>query len=61
MTTPPHPDFADLVRSMRSAQRKWFRDHDHTALQESKRLEREVDRALTAMDGQPTLFVRAER
>ena len=38
--------FVDLVCRMRSAQRQYFRTHSYTDLDESKKLEREVDQAL---------------
>ncbi len=49
--------FIALVKQMRDAQRAYFRDRTHTALQESKRLERAVDQWLKEHDAdQPTLF-----
>lgn len=38
--------FVDLVARMRAAQKAWFRNHNPQDLEESKRLEREVDNAL---------------
>jgi len=35
--------FVELVREMREAQKRYFRDRTQTALKESKRLEQEVD------------------
>jgi len=35
--------FIELVREMREAQKRYFRDRTQTALKESKRLEQEVD------------------
>lgn len=40
------PAFAALVSQMRAAQRDYFRHRDSEALTNSKRLEREVDRAI---------------
>lgn len=39
-------EFFDLVRRMRRAQREFFATRDYTILQESKRLEGEVDREI---------------
>lgn len=39
-------DFMDLVCKMRSAQKKYFRTRYFEDLEESKKLEREVDQAL---------------
>lgn len=36
--------FLEKVQEMRSRQREYFRTHDANVLQESRRLEREVDR-----------------
>jgi hypothetical protein len=50
-------DFARLVASMRAAQRKYFRTRSYDDLDESKRLEREVDAALKeALEPQKKLF-----
>ena len=38
--------FEKLVRDMRAAQKKYFKTRDRTVLEESKRLEREVDKYL---------------
>ena len=47
-------DFENLVRNMRAAQKKYFRTRDRAVLEESKRLERDVDKYLeerqTGMD-----------
>lgn len=48
-------EFRDLVKRMRDAQKLWFDRKDRTALDEAKRLEREVD-AEIALDGQKELF-----
>ena len=40
--------FRELVRAMREAQKKYFRTRDTAELEKSKKLEREVDRALRA-------------
>ena len=39
-------DFYELVASMRKVQKEYFRTKDANALNESKRLEKEVDKAL---------------
>lgn len=39
-------EFFGLVRRMRRAQREFFATRDYTILQESKRLEGEVDREI---------------
>ncbi len=54
-------DFIALVRDLRTVQRRWLKFRDTAALQETKRLEREVDRWLERQDGpraEPTLFDR---
>ena len=38
--------FEKLVRDMRAAQKKYFKTRDRAVLEESKRLEREVDKYL---------------
>jgi len=39
-------EFYDLVSRMRSAQKEYFRTRDANVLNESKRLEKEVDNAI---------------
>lgn len=39
-------DFIDIVCRMRSAQKQYFRTRTYNDLEESKKLEREVDQAL---------------
>jgi len=52
-----HADFVALVKAMRDAQRRYFRERSPAALEESKRLEREVDAAVKAAgDDQGRLF-----
>ena len=41
-------EFEKLVREMRTAQRAYFRSREATALETSKRLEREVDHYIKA-------------
>lgn len=49
--------FADLVAQMRAAQKDYFASRDQFVLQDSKRLERAVDRALIELSNpQPGLF-----
>ena len=43
---PNELDFESIVRQMRAAQKKYFRTRDRGVLEESKRLEREVDKYL---------------
>lgn len=43
-----------LVAEMRHAQKEFFRTHSATALEESKRLEKQVDKALEAADDKQT-------
>lgn len=51
------PDFVALVAAMRSEQTRYFKGHSQEAQSESKRLERQVDRAIKEIqDPQPTLF-----
>lgn len=47
---------AELVNKMRNAQREYFRTRSASSLEESKRLEKEVDRAISEALSQPTLF-----
>jgi hypothetical protein len=57
--TPAAGDFVGLVARMKRAQRHWFAYHDVASLEESKKLEREVDRWLEREAGPraaPTLF-----
>jgi hypothetical protein len=52
-------DFVRLVTRMRRAQRHWFKYRDVVSLEESKKLEREVDRWIEREAGPraaPTLF-----
>jgi hypothetical protein len=52
-------NFLGLVSRMRAAQRHWFKYHDIASLEESKKLEREVDRYIERESGPraaPTLF-----
>lgn len=50
-------EFAALVQKMRNSQREYFRTKSGTALEESKRLEREVDKALQKLkDKQREMF-----
>lgn len=39
-------EILELVKQMRDAQKRWFKEHDRTDLQRSKELEGQVDRAL---------------
>ena len=39
---------SEIIAEMREAQKKWFRSRDTAELEKSKKLEREVDRALRA-------------
>ena len=48
--------FRRLVKEMREAQRKWFKDHDANALEAAKRLERHVDREIKRLFSESTLF-----
>lgn len=49
-------DFRDLVRQMRAAQRAYFKTRDRAALDESIRLERDVDAELARDGSQGLLF-----
>ena len=50
-------EFAKLVSELRNAQREFFRTKNPAALDQSKRLEREVDRRCAEiLDGQGQLF-----
>lgn len=52
--------FTRLVEQMRSTQRKYFRTRSQGDLNESKRLEKAVDQAVTDRLQQPSLFDRLE-
>jgi hypothetical protein len=45
-----YDEFIDLVESMRKAQKDYFRTRLPSALENSKALEREVDRAVKAYE-----------
>lgn len=47
---------AELVQEMRNAQREYFRTRSGSALDRSKKLEKQVDEALGAVLRQPGLF-----
>lgn len=50
-------ELAKLVAKMRHAQKEYFRTRSTSALEESKRLERQVDEACQAiLDGQKQMF-----
>ena len=51
-------DLARLVKEMRLKQKQWFNPNTRTrdTLEESKALERQVDRAIEEVLGQPSLF-----
>ncbi len=50
-------ELARLVQNMRHQQKEYFRTRSPSALEESKRLERKVDNACTAvLDGQQKMF-----
>ena len=44
-------EFFDKVAQMRSMQKEYFRTRSKTALQESKRLEREIDVEIARVEG----------
>lgn len=44
-------EFFDKVAQMRSMQKEYFRTRSRTALQESKRLEREIDMEIARVEG----------
>ena len=44
-------EFFDNVAEMRSMQKEYFRTRSKTALQESKRLEREIDMEIARVEG----------
>ena len=47
---------AELVNKMRNAQREYFRTRSASSLEDSKRLEKQVDQAIAEVLSQPTLF-----
>jgi len=51
-------EFRNLVKQMRTAQKKWFNAATRTqeVLQESKGLERRVDQAIKELESGPSLF-----
>jgi phosphate uptake regulator len=51
-------ELARLVAEMRRVQKAYFRTRTRGALEDSKRLERDVDRAVEGVLRQPTLFDR---
>lgn len=48
--------FAQLVKRMRDAQKAYFKSRSTLNLEQSKSLERDVDKALTGINTEPTLF-----
>lgn len=44
-------EFFDKVAQMRSMQKEYFRTRSKTALQESKRLERDIDMEIARVEG----------
>jgi len=55
-----YDDFRALVRKMRAAQNRYFRSRDPEAINEARRLETEVDRAIER-GGMESLFDPNER
>jgi hypothetical protein len=55
-----HDEFRALVSKMRDVQRRWFKGRLPQALEDSKALERQVDRALAEFAEPPSLFDRIE-
>jgi hypothetical protein len=49
-------EFKDLVAELRKAQREYFRTKSSGALEDARRMERLVDRALLEARQQPRLF-----
>lgn len=49
-------EFVDLVKRMRAKQTQYFANRDRTTLNESKDLERRVDRAIESYAKKPGLF-----
>jgi phosphate uptake regulator len=49
-------ELATLVADMRRLQKEYFRTRSATALEQSKQLERQVDKAVDQMLRQPSLF-----
>lgn len=57
MNAPNREAFAELVRQMREAQSRYFRDCSSQALNHARELERRVDRACAhILDAQRELF-----
>jgi len=54
-------EFYTLVRKMREAQRRYFRDRRPADVETSKALERQVDAAIRDHDAPPGLFDREVR
>ena len=50
----PDAEFRSLVAAMRHAQQEYFRTRSETALNDSKRCERAVDRALIELSNPQT-------
>lgn len=49
-------DFVKLVQKLRESQKRWFREKRPQDLDDSKALERQVDRALADLARPPSLF-----
>lgn len=62
MTTDDATRLLEIVEQMRAAQRAYFKDRTHGALEDSKRLEKQCDKLITeirqaeAGQAQPNLF-----
>lgn len=44
------PNFVDVVRRMRAAQKQYFKTKDYASLCEAKKLEAEVDKMLKSIE-----------
>lgn len=51
-----YQEFIDLVAKMRHHQREWFRAHNPNDLNEARRLEKAVDKAISDLKAGGTLF-----
>jgi hypothetical protein len=49
-------EFVTLVQKLRDAQKRWFKERRPQDLDDSKSLERQVDRALADLARPPSLF-----
>lgn len=51
-----HDELITLLRNLRKAQKKFFKDRDYDALHEAKTLEKQIDKLIEEDEKGPDLF-----